>query len=224
MKNKTLSGIFLAGTLALTSVPAWSGIVVYTDQTSYNNNTTGLTASHVDLSNAQAFFGSSYTANGVTFVGNPTVFGSSSTSSFFNNEFFVYGAGQTTINLPSAANIYAISFYYGCTGSNCNQPNPRVITATSTTTTITPVNDANYFWPASQSFFYSFVSTSPLTQIVISGNAANFQPNVGIGNVNIGVQTAAATPEVATFLLIATGLGLMARLRRYTVSASPVTA
>ena len=232
MQNKTLSGILVTATLAVLTVPASAGIVLYTNQALWQAAVTGASTSAVDLSGAVGFFGPSYASGGLTFTGNPTppqyngipyVFGSGTPSAFFGNQYYVFGNGLLTISMPGAANIFSIAFNEGCS-SGCNPSLQNLVTATSTTDSSTTLfNQSPYAnWPnlnvsgiGTAPLFFGIVSTSPLTQIVLTSH--DTVPNIAVGDITTAGQS---TPEAATLILIGTGLGVIARYRRYSTSVS----
>ena len=217
--NKLFIATLLVASFTVAAVPASAAILAYSSQSAWQAAlASGTTTSSLDFSNAQAIFAASYTNGGLTFTGNganygnnvPYIFGSATTSSLFNNQFYLFGNGLVNSAILSTSNVYAVGFYVGCS-ANCGTY-AQIISATSTTDSATLSTNPSFNWTGSSVQFVGIVSTSPLTQFQITSQTV--VPNISVGNITIGTQDPSATPEAATLLLIGSGLGVIARFRR----------
>jgi len=216
MHNKSCSSItLLAATLALAALPASAGVVEYTDPT----NTTWLSAVAASTQTAITFgsdvagnYSSSYTTGALTFTGNPIIFGSGTANSLFS-DYDLFGLGTVNIAISGASNVYVLGLWEACT-ANCGIYDNQILAAT-TTQAATQVGDSTVSWyQNSNKLFFGFVSDAPITGITITSNDG-LVPNIALGNITYGVDTPSDTPEAATLLLIGSGLGVIARFRRY---------
>lgn len=209
MKNKKLSLTILATALSLALVPATAGVFSYgtlTDWQTAGTQTGTVTFEGLTIPGSSTAF----TTSGLTFsTGDPLHF-----LSLYNNGFgpgsgnFLVNASPTFINTNGTVFGLALNF-------RCYSCDPQ--TATMSVTDSSGVT--NFIATTSGlSNFIGFRSTLAIQmlQIAFSGS----QPFVALDNISFG--PASDTPEAATLILIGSGLGLIARYRRY--ACFPTTA
>jgi hypothetical protein len=227
MHKKAFSSVaLLALALAGSATTAKAGIVLYSDPTTWTTAlASGTTTSAVDFTNAQGLNSSSFTSDGVTFTGNPRIFGPGTLSSYFSNQYYVDASGLVTMTISETLDLYAIGFYEACVNT-CTNSYQNFVSATSTADgAVTLFNQTPYagwsnlyignVFPSY--LFFGIISTSPLTQIVVTSN--DMTPVIAVGEVTLGTNSGTTdtsdTPEAATLILIGSGLAVIARYRKY---------
>ena len=193
---------------ALGGIPAFASLTTYSSLSSFQSATSGDTFSNITF--AQGSLGTSTSDLGVTFSTNgsglngdpsPTGWPTGATE-----PALVSNSGVNTLTITLPASVNALDFYVG----------PQDFSYF--TITVTDNAGGNFSSGAFEQtvsvqdpLFFGVVSTGSITSITITGQASNDQMTIDDMQIS---QASAPTPEVATLLLVGTGLLLTGHVGR----------
>lgn len=209
------------GLAALTAGSANAGVILYSTAGAWSAAVAGLTTTNVDMSNAPGVFASSFTATGVTFTGNPWIIGANNSNNFDYPNAYLFGYGQVSMSISASSNVYGIAFNWGCS-SNCGYfAQNLTVTTGAGQQTLVDIPYPTYNWTQGINGTYYLFSTSPITQVTLSGTST--QPNIALDGIQLASGVASGggggnTPEGATMVLMGTGLLALAALRKAQIS------
>jgi hypothetical protein len=200
---------FLISVLALgyCAIPASASLTTYTSISAFTTATASDTFQNIIVTPGS--LGTSYSDQGVTFTDALGLFGASSPGGWPGGEVMTSAnTGPSTINIALPASINAIEFYVG-TQNFSDFEIQMTDTAGGTFT------DGIEIQPTGTTPLYFGITT---TASFSSFSVIAFNPpdKITLEDISVGSPDVAETPEVATLLLVATGLFLMGYFRRWT--------